>query len=193
MCNPAAVMAVVGGLQAGASALGAQQQRQMQYKAAKQQAEMQRRYQAQAAAAERTRALRQMTGERMQQAQQQEAIGRQTRERELATQAAVGLEQARDRGVAGQSVTAVMGEYLANLGAAREALGRQQELIGVGKAMALEDIGLASQQRLISIDQPIAEPVKPRGFGLQDVLGIASGGLQGYRTGLEIKKAIKGP
>jgi len=190
MCNPAAVMAVAGGLQAGAQALGAQQQARMQYQAAKQQAEMQRRYQAQAAAAERTRALRQMTGERMQQAQQQEAIGRQTRERELATQAAVGLEQARDRGVAGQSVTAVMGEYLANLGAAREALDRQQELIGVGKAMALEDIGLASQQRLISIDQPIAEPVKPRGFGIQDVLGIASGGLQGYRTGLEIKKAI---
>jgi len=194
MCVPlAAVSAGIGALSAGASALGARQQARMQYQAAKQQAEMQRRYQAQAAAAERTRAQRQMTGERMQQAQQEEAIGRQTRERELATQAAVGLEQARDRGVAGQSVTAVMGDYLANLGAAREALGRQQELIGVGKAMALEDIGLASQQRLISIDQPIAEPVKPRGFGIQDVLSVASGGLEGYRTGLGIKKAIKGP
>jgi len=192
MCHPAA-LAVLSGVQAGMQAIGQQQQSRMQYQAAKQQAEMQRRYQAQAAAAERQRALRQMTGERIQQAQQEEAIGRQTRERELATQAAVGLEQARDRGVAGQSVTAVMGEYLANLGAAREALGRQQELIGVGKAMALEDIGLASQQRLISIDQPIAEPVKPRGFGIQDVLGIASGGLQGYRTGLGIKKAIEGP
>ena len=188
MCSIGLAGLALGAASAGASAIGQRQQAQMQFQAAKQQAEMQRRYQAQAAAAERTRALRQMTGERMQQAQQQEAIGRQTRERELATQAAVGLEQARDRGVAGQSVTAVMGEYLANLGAAREALGRQQELIGVGKAMALEDIGLASQQRLISIDQPIAEPVKPRGFGLQDVLGIASGGLQGYRTGLEIKK-----
>ena len=182
------VAAGLGALSSGAQAIGARQQARAQYQAQLQQNEMQRRYQAQAAAAERTRAQRQMTGERMQQAQQQEAIGRQTRERELATQAAVGLEQARDRGVAGQSVTAVMGEYLANLGAAREALGRQQELIGVGKAMALEDIGLASQQRLISIDQPIAEPVRPRGFGIQDVLGIASGGLQGYRTGLEIKK-----
>ena len=188
MCGIAEAGLALGALSAGASAIGAQQQRQMQYKAAKQQAEMQRRYQAQAAAAERQRALRQMTGERMQQAQQQEAIGRQTRERELATQAAVGLEQARDRGVAGQSVTAVMGEYLANLGAAREALGRQQELIGVGKAMALEDIGLASQQRLISIDQPIAEPVRPRGFGIQDVLGIASGGLQGYQLGSSLSQ-----
>jgi len=188
MCNPAAVMAVVGGLQAGASALGAQQQRQMQYKAAKQQAEMQRRYQAQAAAAERTRALRQMTGERMQQAQQLEAIGRQERERRLSKAEAIGLEQARDRGVAGQSVTAVMSDYLADLGAELEPLQRQRGLIAAGKTLALEDMALASQQRLISIDQPIAEPVKPRGFGIQDVLGIASGGLQGYRTGLEIKK-----
>lgn len=194
MCVPlAAVSAGIGALSSGAQAIGARQQARMQYQAQLQQNEMQRRMQAQAAAAERTRALRQMTGERLQQAQQEEAIGRQTRERELATQAAVGLEQARDRGVAGQSVTAVMGEYLANLGAAREALGRQQELIGVGKGLALEDIGLASQQRLISIDQPIAEPVKPRGFGIQDVLSVASGGLQGYRTGLGIKKAIKGP
>lgn len=187
MCHPAA-FAVLGGVQAGMQALGQQQQARMQYQAAKQQAEMQRRYQAQAAAAERTRALRQMTGERMQQAQQLEAIGRQEREKELATQAAVGLEQARDRGVAGQSVTAVMGEYLANLGAAREALGRQQELIGVGKAMALEDIGLASQQRLISIDQPIAEPIRPRGLGIQDVLSVASGGLEGYRLGSSLSK-----
>jgi len=188
MCTLGAAGLALGALSSGASALGARQQAQMQYQAAKQQAEMQRRYQAQAAAAERTRAQRQMTGERMQQAQQQEAIGRQTRERELATQAAVGLEQARDRGVAGQSVTAVMGEYLANLGAAREALGRQQELIGVGKAMALEDIGLASQQRLISIDQPIAEPVRPRGLGIQDVLSVASGGLEGYRLGSSLSK-----
>jgi hypothetical protein len=184
MCVPlAAAGLALGAASAGASAIGGRQQAKAQYQAQLQQNEMQRRMQAQAAAAERTRASRQMTGERLQQAQQEEAIGRQTRERELATQAAVGLEQARDRGVAGQSVTAVMGEYLTNLGAAREALGRQQELIGVGKGLALEDIGLASQQRLISIDQPIAEPIKPRGLGLQDLLSVASGGFQGYALG----------
>jgi hypothetical protein len=178
----------LGAASSGAQAIGARQQAKAQYQAQLQQNEMQRRMQAQAAASERTRALRQMTGERLQQAQQEEAIGRQTRERELATQAAVGLEQARDRGVAGQSVTAVMGEYLANLGAAGEALGRQQELIGVGKGLALEDIGLASQQRLISIDQPIAEPVRPRGLGIQDALSVATGGLQGYQLGSSLSK-----
>jgi hypothetical protein len=188
MCTLAAAGLALGAASSGAQAIGARQQARMQYQAQLQQNEMQRRLQAQAAEAERTRAQRQMTGERLQQAQQEEAIGRQTRERELATQAAVGLEQARDRGVAGQSVTAVMGEYLANLGAAREALGRQQELIGVGKGLALEDIGLASQQRLISIDQPIAEPVRPRGLGIQDALSVATGGLQGYQLGSSLSK-----
>ena len=188
MCTLAAAGLALGAASAGASAIGQRQQARMQYQAQLQQNEMQRRYQAQAAAAERQRALRQMTGERLQQAQQEEALGRQTRERELTTQAAVSLEQARDRGVAGQSVTAVMGEYLANLGAAREALGRQQELIGVGKGLALEDIGLASQQRLISIDQPIATPTRPRGLGIQDVLSVATGGLQGYKLGSSLSK-----
>lgn len=191
MCDPVSLGwagLAMGAASAGAQAVGQQQQAKAQYQAQLQQNEMQRRMQAQAAAAERTRALRQMTGERLQQAQQEEAIGRQTRERELATQAAVGLEQARDRGVAGQSVTAVMGEYLANLGAAGEALGRQQELIGVGKGLALEDIGLASQQRLISIDQPIAEAVRPRGLGIQDALSVATGGLQGYQLGSSLSK-----
>ncbi len=188
MCSIELAGLALGAASSGASAIGARQQAKAQYQAQLQQNEMQRRYQAQAAAAERQRALRQMTGERMQQAQQEEAIGRQTRERELATQAAVGLEQARDRGVAGQSVTAVMGEYLANLGAAREALGRQQELIGVGKGFALEDIGLASQQRLISIDQPISTPIRPRGLGIQDVLSVATGGLQGYQLGSSLSK-----
>jgi len=190
MCGIAEAGLALGALSSGASALGAQQQRQMQYKAAKQQAEMQRRYQAQAAAAERTRAQRQMTGERLQQAQQLEAIGRQERERRLSKAEAIGLEQAKDRGVSGMSVLQVQNDYLADLGAELEPLQRQRGLIAAGKTLALEDMALASQQRLISIDQPIAEPVKPRGFGIQDVLGIASGGLQGYRTGLEIKKAI---
>ena len=190
MCTLGAAGLALGALSSGASALGARQQAQMQYQAQLQQNEMQRRYQAQAAAAERTRAQRQMTGERMQQAQQLEAIGRQERERRLTKQAEAATELAKFRGVSGMSVLQVQNDYLADLGAELEPLQRQRELIAAGKTLALEDMALASQQRLISIDQPIAEPVKPRGFGIQDVLGIASGGLQGYRTGLEIKKAI---
>ena len=188
MCSIALAGLALGAASAGASAIGAQQQRQMQYKAAKQQAEMQRRYQAQAAAAERTRAQRQMTGERMQQAQQLEAIGRQERERRLSKAEAIGLEQAKDRGVSGMSVLQVQNDYLADLGAELEPLQRQRGLIAAGKTLALEDIGLASQQRLISIDQPIAEPVKPRGLGLQDLLSVASGGLQGYQLGSSLSQ-----
>jgi len=188
MCSIELAGLALGAASAGAQAIGARQQARMQYQAQLQQNEMQRRYQAQAAAAERTRAQRQMTGERLQQAQQLEAIGRQERERRLSKAEAIGLEQAKDRGVSGMSVLQVQNDYLADLGAELEPLQRQRGLIAAGKTLALEDMALASQQRLISIDQPIAEPVRPRGFGIQDVLGIASGGLQGYRTGLEIKK-----
>ena len=193
MCDPVSLGwagLAMGAASAGAQAVGQQQQAKAQYQAQLQQNEMQRRMQAQAAAAERTRALRQMTGERMQQAQQLEAIDRQEREKRLTKQAEAATELAKFRGVSGMSVLQVQNDYLADLGAELEPLQRQRELIAAGKTLALEDIGLGSQQRLISIDQPIAEPVRPRGFGIQDVLGIASGGLQGYRTGLEIKKAI---
>jgi len=188
MCTLGAAGLALGALSSGASALGARQQAQMQYQAQLQQNEMQRRYQAQAAAAERTRAQRQMTGERMQQAQQLEAIGRQERERRLTKQAEAATELTKFRGVSGMSVLQVQNDYLANLGFELEPLQRQRGLIAAGKTLALEDIGLGSQQRLISIDQPIAEPVRPRGFGIQDVLSIASGGLQGYQLGSSLSQ-----
>jgi multidrug efflux pump subunit AcrA (membrane-fusion protein) len=184
MCNPVA-FAVIGGLQAGAQALGAQQQRKMQYQAAKQQAEMQRRYQAQAAAAERQRALQEQTSLRMRQAQEQEAVGRELEQVSRKSQAALARARvsAGEAGVAGASVDALMGDYLRQEAGYRSALLRQQELSGVGVGLGLEQIGLASQQRLIGINQPIAEPVRPRGLGIQDVLSVASGGLQGYMAG----------
>jgi len=184
----AATSAGIGALSAGAQAVGQQQQAKAQYQAQLQQNEMQRRYQAQAAAAERTRALRQMTGERMQQAQQLEAIGRQERERRLTKQAEAATELTKFRGVSGMSVLQVQNDYLADLGAELEPLQRQRGLIAAGKTLALEDIGLASQQRLISIDQPIAEPTRPRGLGIQDVLSVATGGLQGYQLGSSLSK-----
>jgi hypothetical protein len=124
----------------------------------------------------------------MQQAQQLEAIGRQERERRLTKQAEAATELTKFRGVSGLSVLQVQNDYLANLGFEVEPLQRQRGLIAAGKTLALEDIGLGSQQRLISIDQPIAEPVRPRGLGIQDVLSVASGGLEGYRLGSSLSK-----
>ena len=186
MCHPAA-LAVIGGVQAGMQAIGQRQQAQMQYQAAKQQAEMQRRYQAQAAAAERTRALRQMTGERMQQQQQERMIGEEERQEILKAEAAIAR-------TAEDPVTAVakQREYFSLLGQKKFALSEQLEMLQAGKTLALEDQGLGLQQRLMGINQPIMEPIKPRGLGITDVLSVAAGGMRGYQMGQQLSGGMGG-
>ena len=188
MCHPAA-FAVMGGLQAGAQALGARQQAQMQYQAARQQAEMQRRFQEQAAAAERQRAQQEQSSMRMRQAQEQEAVGRELEQVSRKSQAALARARvaAGEAGVAGASVQALMGDYMRQEAGYRAALLRQQELGAIGTGLGLEQAGLASQQRLIGIRQPIGQPTRPRGLGIQDVLSVASGGLSGYVTGKSLE------
>lgn len=186
MCHPAA-LAVIGGVQAGMQAIGQQQQARMQYQAAKQQAEMQRRYQAQAAAAERQRALRQMTGERLQQQQQERMISEEERQEILKAEAAIAR-------TAEDPVTAVakQREYFSLLGQKKFALGEQLEMLQAGKTLALEDQGLGLQQRLMGIRQPIMDPIKPRGLGITDVLSVASGGLRGYQMGQQLSGGMGG-
>ena len=180
----------VSALSAGMGAVGQRQQAKMQYQAQMQQAEQQRQFQAQSAAAERTRALRQMTGERMQQAQQLEAIGRQERERRLTKQAEAATELTKFRGVSGMSVLQVQNDYLADLGFEVEPLQRQRGLIAAGKTLALEDIGLGSQQRLISIDQPISQPIYQPPSVLGGVFNVAKAGLEGYSSGLTLSRQL---
>jgi len=188
MCHPAA-LAVLGGVQSGMQALGQQQQAKSQYQAQLQQNEMQRRMQAQAAAAERQRAGQEATSLRMRQAQEQEAVGRELEQVGLKSQSALARARvaAGESGVAGASVDALMGDYMKQEAGYRSALLRQQELSGVGTGLGLEQIGLASQQRLMGINQPISDPIRPRGLGISDVLSVASGGLQGYVTGKSLK------
>ena len=187
MCNPAAVMAVVGGLQAGAQALGAQQQARAQYQAQMQQIAMQRRLQEQTAAAETRRSLRQMTGERLQQQQQERMIGEEERQEILKAEAAIAR-------TAEDPVTAVakQREYFALLGQKKFALSEQLEMLQAGKTLALEDQGLGLQQRLMGIRQPIMDPIKPRGLGITDVLSVASGGLRGYQMGQQLSGGMGG-
>ena len=189
MCDIATASLVLGAASSGASAIGASQQAKAQYQAQLQQNEMQRRYQAQAAAAERQRALQEQTSLRMRQAQEQEAVGRELEQVGLKSQAALARARvsAGESGVAGASVDALMGDYMAQEAGYRSALLRQQELSGVGTGLGLEQIGLASQQRLMGINQPISDPIRPRGLGISDVLSVASGGLQGYVTGKSLK------
>jgi len=187
MCNPAAVMAVVGGLQAGAQALGAQQQARAQYQAQMQQIAMQRRLQEQTAAAETRRSLRQMTGERLQQQQQERMIGEEERQEILKAEAAIAR-------TAEDPVTAVakQREYFSLLGQKKFALSEQLEMLQAGKTLALEDQGLGLQQRLMGIRQPIMDPIKPRGLGITDVLSVASGGLRGYQMGQQLSGGMGG-
>ena len=190
MCDPVSLGwagLAMGAASAGAQAVGQSQQAKAQYQAQLQQNEMQRRMQAQAAAAERTRALRQMTGERLQQAQQLESLGREEREIALKAQQAISRTAEDPTTAAAKQM-----EYFADLGSRRESYNRQRELIDVGRGFALEDIGLGSQQRLIGINQPISDPMRPRGLGISDVLSVASGGLSGYQMGQQLSGGMGG-
>jgi hypothetical protein len=188
MCNPVA-FAVLGGLQAGAQALGASQQRKMQYQAAKQQNEMQRRYQAQAAAAERQRAGQEATSIVMRQRQEQQAVNEELRQISLKSKADFqkGVTAVGEANVTGPSVIAYLDDFERLEGAYRSSLINQQAERDIATGLNLEQVGLASQQRLMGINQPISDPIRPRGLGIQDVLSVASGGLQGYVTGKSLK------
>ena len=179
MCNPAAALAVVGGLQAG-----------VQFAGARQQAKAQAAYQAQAAAAEQQRALQEQSSIRMQQAQQQEATARELEQvsrksREALARARVSAGEA---GVAGASVQALMDDYSRQEAGYRAATLRQQELTGVGTQLGLEQAGLASQQRLIGINQPINKPSV-----LGAVLQAGSQAMSGYAAGQGISSRMGSP
>lgn len=185
MCSFGMAGLALGALSGGASAIGGYQQRRAQYQAQLQQAEMQRRFQAQAAEAQRMITARQITGARLRQQQQQEELGRAKEQERLQAQAKAGTFKAVDRGVTGLSQNLVLGEYFANLGRTLEVLNEQGQRLTTGTGLAIEDIGLAGQQRLVSINQPIAQPIKPS-FGLSDALAPITGGLSGYMTGRQL-------
>ena len=172
MCNPAAVLAVVGGLQAG-----------VQFAGQRQQAKAQQQYQAQAAAAERQRFQQEQTSMRMRQAQEQEAVGRELEQVSRKSRAALARFAELKGGVTGASVEATMNDYLAQEAGYRAALLRQQELGGISTGMGLEQAGFATQQRQIGINQPINKP-----SFLSGALSTVRGGLEGYRTGLALKE-----
>ena len=177
MCLPlAAIGAIAGVASAGAGYIGQRQQ-----------AKAQAAYQAQSAAAERQRALQEQSSIRMQQAQQQEATARELEQvsrksREALARARVSAGEA---GVAGASVTALMDDYTRQEAGYRAATLRQQELTGVGTQLGLEQAGLASQQRLIGIQQPISRPSL-----LVSGLQAVSGGLSGYAAGQGISSRM---
>ena len=180
MCLPlAAIGAIAGVASAGAGYIGQRQQ-----------AKAQAAYQAQSAAAERKRALQEQSSIRMQQAQQQEATARELEQVSRKSQEALARARvsAGEAGVSGVSVQALMDDYTRQEAGYRAATLRQQELRGVGTQLGLEQAGLASQQRLIGINQPISKP-----SFLTAGLEATSRGLSGYATGLDIGSRMKTP
>lgn len=182
MCTPLAIpiaTAVIGAASSG-----------LQYAGQRRQAQQQAAFQAQSAAAERQRALQEQSSIRLRQAQEQEATARELEQvskksREALARARVSAGEA---GVAGASVQALMDDYTRQEAGYRAAILRQQELGAVGTGLGLEQAGLASQQRLISIQQPIDRP-SPLAAGLSAI----QSGLSGYRTGLDISSRMKTP
>ena len=198
MCFPAIGAAVVGakaaaGLSAvqlgivGASTVAGVASPLVSYAGQRQQARQQARYQAQAAAAERQRFMQEQTSLRMRQAQEQEAVGRELEQVSRKSQAALARARvsAGEAGVAGASVQALMDDYMRQEAGYRSALLRQQELGGISTGLGLEQAGFATQQRQIGINQPIDRP-----SFLSGALGVASGALGGYRTGLTLKSMM---
>lgn len=184
MCLPLAVVVPLISAGVGAASAG------LQYAGQRRQAKQQAAYQAQSAAAERQRALQEQSSIRMRQAQEQEATARELEQVSRKSQEALARARvsAGEAGVAGASVQALMDDYTRQEAGYRAATLRQQELRGVGTQLGLEQAGLASQQRLISINQPISKP-----SFLTAGLEAVSGGLSGYRTGLDIGSRMKTP
>jgi len=174
MCSIELAALAVGALSSGVSFAGQRQQ-----------AKAQQQYQAQAAQAERLRFQQEQTSMRMRQAQEQEAVGRELEQVSKKSQAALARARvsAGEAGVAGASVQALMDDYMRQEAGYRGALLRQQELGGISTAMGLEQAGFATQQRQIGINQPINKP-----SFLEGALSTVRGGLEGYRTGLALKK-----
>ena len=159
-----------------------------QYGGQRKQAKQQARYQAQASEAERQRAFQEQRSIRIRQAQEKEAANREIGEialksREAMSRASVSAGEA---GVAGLSVDALLDDYTRQEAAYRMGIGRQQEMQDLQTGLALTDAGFRTVNRQIDINRPINKP-----SFLTGALNVASSGLSGARTGLELKRAFK--
>jgi uncharacterized protein HemX len=176
MCSIALAGLALGAGAAGASFIGQRQQ-----------AKAQSAYQRQASIAERQRALQEQRSIRMRQGQEQEATNREINEMSKKAREAVSTAQvsAGESGVSGLSVDALLQDYENQSLAYNMGLTRQQEMRDVQTGLALTDAGFRTVSNQIGINRPVSKP-----SFLEGALSVASSGLSGYRTGLEIKKEI---
>jgi hypothetical protein len=190
MCNPAVAMAVVGGLQSGVQFAGARQQAKQQAAAQAQQAA----FQAQSIAAAQKKAGFQRTSELLESQQKQLALAQESskitkKARETLASATVAAGEA---GVSGLSVQSLMDDYVRQQAGLQAAVTTQQKLYGLQTGMSLQQIGLASEQEVLGLSQPIGPPVS-RPSILGAVLQGTSQAMSGYAAGQGISSRMGSP
>ena len=165
-------MAVVGGLQAG-----------FQFAGARQQAKAQAAYQAQSIAAAQKKQGFQMTAAGMELQQKKLAIAQEKGKiiKQAKEQLATATVAAGEAGVSGLSVQALMDDYIRQQAGLLAALTTQQKLYGLQHGLGLKQIGLASEQEILGLSQPIAQP-----SALGAVLQGTSQAMSGYAAGLTL-------
>jgi hypothetical protein len=183
MCFPAiaaALPAISAGLGAGSAILG--------YAGQRQQAKAQAAYQAQSIAAAQRKAGFQRTSEILEAQQKRLALAQETGKITKAAKEklASATVSAGEAGVSGLSVQALMDDYIRQQAGLQAAVTTQEKLYGLQTGMNLQQLGLASQQEILGLSQPIERPSL-----LTAGLSAVSGGLSGYRTGLDIKSRMK--
>lgn len=180
MCLPlAAIGAIAGVASAGAGYIGQRQQ-----------AKAQAAYQAQSIAAAQKKAGFQRTSEILEAQQKRLALAQETGKitkaaREKLASATVSAGEA---GVSGLSVQALMDDYVRQQAGLQAAVTTQEKLYGLQTGMNLQQLGLASQQEILGLSQPIERPSL-----LTAGLGAISGGLSGYATGSNIASRMGTP
>jgi hypothetical protein len=170
MCSVAAAVLLGGGL-TGVNYLGQRQR-----------AKSQEAFQARSLAAEGQRSAQEQTSIRMQEAQKQEAVGRELEQVSIKSKEALARARvsAGEAGVAGASIQSLMDDYIRQEAGYRAAALRQQELGGIGTGLALEQAQFASTQRQIGIGQPITQP------------SLLTATLQGATQAAQLASSAKG-
>ena len=156
----------------------------------RQQAKQQAAYQAQSIAAAQRKAGFQRTSEILEAQQKRLALAQETGKitkaaREKLASATVSAGEA---GVSGLSVQALMDDYVRQQAGLQAAVTTQEKLYGLQTGMNLQQLGLASQQEILGLSQPIERPSL-----LTAGLGAISGGLSGYATGSDIASRMGTP
>ena len=154
-----------------------------QFTGAKQQAKAQAAYQAQSIAAAQKKQGFQMTAAGMELQQKKLAIAQEKGKvtKQAREQLATATVSAGEAGVSGLSVQALMDDYIRQQAGQQVALTTQQKLYGLQHGLGLKQIGLASEQEILGLSQPIAQP-----SALGAVLQGTSQAMSGYAAGLTI-------